>query len=124
MVIDDEEMILNATRGLLEQWQCTVMTATSGVDALEQLSMSPRAPDAVICDYRLRAGEDGITVLGALRSEFNEDIPALLVTGDTGPERIQAAQASGFSVLHKPLQEQQLRDALTLLLGVAPPIPA
>jgi CheY-like chemotaxis protein len=117
-VIDDEEMILNATRHLLEQWECTVVTAISGRNAMEQLSTSSRAPDAIVCDYRLGSGENGLAVINTLRSEFNEDIPALLVTGDTGPERLREIEASGMSVLHKPVQEKTLRDALGQLLGV------
>ena len=117
-VIDDEEMILNATRGLLEQWECKVVTAVSGASALQQLSTSPRAPDAIVCDYRLRGGENGLSVIDSLRSEFNEDIPALLITGDTGPERLREIQASGLSVLHKPVRDEALRDALGRLLGV------
>jgi CheY-like chemotaxis protein len=117
-VIDDEEMILNATRSLLEQWDCTVVTAVSGRKAMEQLSTSPRAPDAIVCDYRLRGGENGLAVIDSLRSEFNEDIPALLITGDTGPDRLREIEASGLSVLHKPVTDQVLRDALGRLLGV------
>jgi CheY-like chemotaxis protein len=119
IVIDDEEMILNATRGLLEQWQCTVVTAVSGRNAVEKLSTSPRAPDAIVCDYRLRDGENGLSAIEVLRAEFNEDIPAVLVTGDTGPERLREIEASGMSVLHKPVPEQVLRDALGRLLRVA-----
>lgn len=119
-VIDDEEMILNATRSLLEQWDCTVVTAVSGRKAMEQLSTSPRAPDAIVCDYRLGGGENGLAVIDSLRSEFNEDIPALLVTGDTGPDRLREIEASGLSVLHKPVADQALRDALGRLLGVEP----
>jgi hypothetical protein len=65
-------------------------------------------------------------VIDALRSEFNEDIPALLITGDTGPERLRDLErqargtASGISVLHKPVKDSDLRDALGSLLGVAP----
>ena len=119
-VIDDEEMILNATRSLLEQWDCSVVTAVSGRTAMEQLSASPRAPDAIVCDYRLGGGESGLKVIDALRSEFNEDIPALLVTGDTGPDRLREIEASGLSVLHKPVEDRVLRDALGRLLGVEP----
>jgi two-component system, sensor histidine kinase len=119
IVIDDEEMILSATRNLLEQWQCTVVTAVSGRNAVEKLSASPRAPDAIVCDYRLRDGENGLSAIEVLRAEFNEDIPAVLVTGDTGPERLREIQASGMSVLHKPVPDHVLRDALGRLLGVA-----
>jgi CheY-like chemotaxis protein len=74
-----------------------------------------------VCDFRLGGGESGLAAIEALRSEFNEDIPALLITGDTGPERLREIEASGLSVLHKPVQEDVLRDALGRLLGVVHP---
>jgi CheY-like chemotaxis protein len=113
-------MILNATRSLLEQWECKVITAVSGAAAMQELSTSPRAPDAIVCDYRLRGEENGLAVIDSLRAEFNEDIPALLITGDTGPAPLREIQASGVQVLHKPVQDEMLRDALGRLLGVAP----
>lgn len=120
VVIDDEAPILDAMRELLEMWGCRVVTATSGDEALKKLGSSTRAPDMLVCDYRLRGNEDGIGVVGALRAEFNDDIPAVLITGDTGPERIREIQASGLKVLHKPLQENELRSVLSRL---ARPVP-
>ena len=46
---------------------------------LQQL-VTVSLPDLIICDYRLRAGENGIEVVEMLRNEFNVDIPAVLVT--------------------------------------------
>lgn len=116
VVVEDEQTILDATRALLEQWGCTVIAAVSGADAIAQASTGARVPDAIVCDYRLRGDEIGIDVIAQLRGEFNCDIPALLITGDTAPDRIQAIQASGLPVLHKPLQENVLRKALSQLL--------
>jgi CheY-like chemotaxis protein len=39
---------------------------------------------------------------------FRADLPALLITGDTAPERLREAMASGITLLHKPLSPQQL----------------
>jgi len=52
---------------------------------LERIATSPVRPDLIICDYRLRDGENGIAVIERLQSEYNEDIPAVLITGDTAP---------------------------------------
>ena len=120
VVVDDEESILAATREVLEQWQCTVMTATSGAAALEQLATCTRAPDMLICDYRLRNHETGIDVIEALRSEFNTDIPAVLVSGDSAPARMREAEANGLRVLHKPFNESSLRAAMTQILAGNP----
>jgi CheY-like chemotaxis protein len=115
-VIDDEVEILDATRVLLEQWGCNVITATGGAEAIERLNAGPRAPDVLICDYRLRGEENGLTVIAAVRQAFNQDIPVLLITGDTAAERIREIETSDFPVLHKPIEEQALMNALVRLI--------
>lgn len=103
-VIDDEALILDATRVLLEALGCTVLTASSGAEAMERLAASPRTPAAIVCDHRLRGTETGIEVIVALRDEFNRDIPALLVTGDTSPAAIKALLRTRLPVLHYPFK--------------------
>jgi signal transduction histidine kinase len=122
VVVDDEELILDAAQTLLTQWNCSVIAATSGHDALRQLADSLRPPDVLICDYRLRDEENGIGVVEAIRNEFNTEIPALLITGDTDPEQIRRITASGLALLHKPLSEDELHDAICAL--GKPPAPA
>jgi CheY-like chemotaxis protein len=75
-----------------------------------------RLPDLIVCDYRLRGTENGIEVVEMLRNEFNVDIPALLVTGDTAPDRLRDAEASGLPILHKPLNPARLRTRIANLL--------
>jgi CheY-like chemotaxis protein len=112
VVVDDEELIRDAVRVLLEQWGCEVVTADGGEMARARLCESRRAPDLLICDYRLRGSETGVDVIESLRNEFNADIPAILLTGDTAPERIQKIGSTGLPVLHKPLHEEQLGEAI------------
>jgi CheY-like chemotaxis protein len=69
-------------------------------------------PDVVISDYRLREHRTGIEAIGALRQLLGGQLPALLITGDTGPERLREAVASGIPVLHKPVSSSQLFHAL------------
>ncbi|MYM42010.1 ATP-binding response regulator [Duganella qianjiadongensis] len=117
VVIDDESMILSASRLLLEQFGCHVITASSGAEALQMLASSPCAPDAIICDYRLRDNETGIQVVTKLRNEFNLDVPAILITGDTSPQQIKTIASTGISVMHKPLQSQILQTTLISLIN-------
>lgn len=112
VVVDDEELIRDAVRVLLEQWGCEVVTADGGDMARARLCESRRAPDLLICDYRLRGSETGVDVIESLRNEFNTDIPAILLTGDTAPERIRKIGSTGLPVLHKPLREEQLGEAI------------
>ena len=119
VVVDDELPIREAMRRLLESWGHHVVVAGSGAEASALLAAEPRRPDAILCDYRLRAGEDGIAVILDLQSRYDTTVPAALITGDTGPERLRQAQASGLPVLQKPLGNARLRAAVGTLLREA-----
>ena len=117
VVIDDETAIQRAMSSLLTGWGHDVVTGGSGDEAMQQLSSRPDRPDLVICDYRLREGENGIGVIQRMRSEYNQDIPAMLITGDTAPDRLAEARASGLILLHKPVPNSKLRAAIINLIG-------
>jgi CheY-like chemotaxis protein len=106
-VIDDDLEILRSTRMMLESHSVAVFTATTGNDAIRYLGQSGRIPDLIISDYRLGA-EDGIQVIERLREEFNTQIPALLITGDTSTELVALFRSSGFLALYKPISGEQL----------------
>ena len=65
----------------------------------------------------MRQGENGIETVEYLRSQYNDDLPAILVTGDTAPEPLQQAQQSGFVLLHKPVSPESLRTAIAEALA-------
>jgi signal transduction histidine kinase/CheY-like chemotaxis protein len=115
VVVDDEVVVLNATRALLEAWGCEVVTAESGALAIERLAVASRAPDVLLCDYRLRAPENGLLVMENLREEFNRQIPAAIVTGDVLPETAELQAAGDVAVLHKPVADALLRETLERL---------
>ena len=46
-------------------------------------------------------------------------IPAMLITGDTAPDRLAEAQASRLLLLHKPVSNGRLRAAIVNLVGQA-----
>jgi len=116
-VVDDESDIREATRELLVRWNCEVVVAEGGDALRAALAMTRKPPSVLICDYRLRDGETGLDVIAAMRDEFNSDIPALLITGDSDA-RLRAAESDSLFVLHKPLAPARLRAAITQLLQV------
>lgn len=115
-VIDDDLLIQQAMRLLLPSWGYDVAVAGSGAEMLEQLENPASTPDLIICDYRLREQETGVQTIARLHQRFGRSIPAMLVTGDTAPDCIAEAQASGFALLHKPLSNSRLRAAIGNLL--------
>lgn len=119
VVIDDEVAIREAMATLLGGWGYEVITAGSGDDALKRLVTCTISPDLIISDYRLRNSETGTEVIERLRSEYNDTIPAMLITGDTAPDRLADAQASGLLLLHKPVSNGRLRAAIVNLVSQA-----
>ena len=115
-VVDDEPTVLEAMSRLLHSWGLQVVAAESGPLILEKLASASRVPDAILCDYRLRSGESGIEVIRAIREEFNSDIPGALITGDTDPDRLKEALASGLPLLHKPATPARVRALLAQML--------
>ena len=119
VVVDDEALVREGMQGLLASWGCRVLSVASGDEALAALAGEGRTPDAIICDYRLRGEENGIAVIQRLQSTCAADVPAVLISGDTAPERLREAKASGYRLLHKPVQPAKLRAVLSHLCSLA-----
>ncbi len=119
LIVDDEATVLRAMQNLLTSWGLDVITAGSCNEMLAQLASCDVRPRLIICDYRLRDGERGINVIRRLQSEYNDDIPGVLITGDTAPDRLKEAQESGFVLLHKPVPNARLRATLSSLMRPA-----
>jgi len=115
-VVDDEPPIRDAMREMLGRWGCTVTAAESGRELLERLAQSGTTIDFLICDYRLARGESGLDAVSDVRQSLQRSLPTLLVTGDTGAERLREAHESGYALLHKPVAPVQLRQAIYRLL--------
>ena len=116
VVIDDDALVLDGMRGLLQSWGCRVVTADSGDAALAGLADHQEQPNLVISDYFLANGTTGVDVIERLRGVFAEPIPAFLVSGDTTRERMRDADALGLPLLHKPVSPMALRSMVNQLL--------
>jgi two-component system, sensor histidine kinase len=111
LIIDDEADVLGAMTSTLNEWGCTVFQAQSAEEALNNLTQIDE-PDMIVADYRLRENNTGTQAIESIRLAAKRNIPALIVTGDTAPERIQQARESDFMILHKPVRPAQLRLAM------------
>jgi len=107
VVIDDDPMICEATKMMLELYGAEVITAESGDAAIQALIFSPRSPDLILSDYRL-IDETGLDSIEKIRSEFNEDIPAIIITGDTAPAELKLLRDAGLEILYKPVPADAL----------------
>ena len=117
LVIDDEPAIRDAVCEVLRRWHCEPIAAGSAADAVRLVRQRGRAPDAMIVDYQLEHGESGLDAIVHLEAAFGAGVPAVVVTGDTQPERLREANDIGYPLLYKPLAPMRLRAALSAALA-------
>ena len=113
MAIDDEPMQLEAIRSFLKALRCTVITASNAKEAEAKLAVAGRPADAIIADYRLRGEETGVMAIKRVRQATADSTPGILLTGDTEPARLREAESSGFCLLHKPINPDELVQKVT-----------
>ena len=109
LVVDDEVQIRESMALLLTELGYEVLTADGTEQALQALDTGP--VDMLLCDLRLREGDDGLRTIGAVLAR-QPQVRVALVTGETSPERLQQIEASGVLVFHKPVSLATLRPFL------------
>ncbi len=122
LLLDDEADIGDAMTALLASHgvQLEVVTHEAAAEqAFTQAVLAARPFAALICDYRLAKGADGLEAAHRLRARFNPELPVLLVTGETSPQRLQRVRDSGLPVLFKPVVAQALLQTLARLTAKA-----
>jgi PAS domain S-box-containing protein len=115
LVVDDDPDISQALLDFLEHDGYRVDVAATGFEALarsKRLSYS-----AVILDIGL-PDVDGLVVLSKLQ-EYDPQLPIIILTAFTAPERTAGAVGHGaFALLTKPYNREQLRGTLRRAIGV------
>jgi len=109
-LVEDNPMVRRALVDGLQGVGHQVLAADTKAALLAELA--PPAPDIVVSDYRLTAGETGIDVIAALRMQYGAALPAILITGDTDPALLRRMTEGGIVVLHKPLDLETLQAYL------------
>lgn len=110
LIVDDEEGIRGGMSALLEEAGSVVDCACDSAEALERFAANP--PDLIVVDFRLGPTDNGIDIIKLLR-ERRPGLPAFLMTGETAPDRLRAAQDADICVLHKPVPPHVLLQELT-----------
>jgi signal transduction histidine kinase/CheY-like chemotaxis protein len=116
LVVDDDTLVRFSTAGILESWGCHVSVAENLQDVMEKYGDA--CFDLVICDYRLPDG-DGLMFVELIKEQCEIQPAFVLVSGDTDPEILQAANQCGVHLIYKPVRPAKLRSLMLFLLRKA-----
>ena len=107
LVIDDEEVVLDACLAMLADSDCETTTATNGEEGLRLAAEV--SPDLVFVDVKM-PGLPGLEVLERLRSS-DPSIVAIVITGyATVSLAVEAMKRGAFDFLPKPFTPDEFRE--------------
>lgn len=109
LAVDDEADVALGTKTLLEEMGCQV-TIVSGTEEAVQAARGQK-PDILLVDFRLRDDDTGLKTVRAVRERY-PGLPAIMISGDTAPDRIREANDAGLELLHKPVVVDDLKRAI------------
>ena len=114
LVVDDELVVRDVVRKLLEPKGYRVTTASDGKEGLDRVSDG--APDLVLLDLKM-SGMDGVEFLRRFR-EKHADVPVMVVTGYPDSDlMVQAMRFGPVMLLAKPVENEQLLRAVGVALN-------
>jgi PAS domain S-box-containing protein len=111
LLVEDDDDVRAASRGMLEDLGYQVREAASGQQALDLLR-EVDGVDIVFSDVIMASGMTGVD-LAQILSEERPDLPVLLTSGYTAQRVLPTTQKGDQIVLHKPYTLQELSAALT-----------
>ena len=127
LVVADDAATRAGLTSLLASWGLEVVAAANAADLWPKLLAFPDVPDLIIMDLSMDDEADGPAVIDRLREEYNQQIPALLVSADLSPLRLKQALAKGLVLLDKPPSPRSLEQAVAAALAprrtAAAPLP-
>ncbi len=123
-IVDDDEDILEGLQLQLETWGCITRTFDSPEQIQSFMEGNRELPKLLISDLRLRDHRNGIEVIKMVDKHCTGNLAAIIITGDTGPERLQEVTKAGFPLLHKPVTAEKLHQTIIETLKSVEDIPA
>ena len=119
LLVDDDPAVTEAMFELLSTWGMACLTCQDVAAASEAIHWFK--PDVIMTDYRLKGAQNGLEGVALLRGALQHPVKAVIVTGDTAPDIVQAALAANVLLIHKPVHAQRLLDTLVGLISSTSP---
>lgn len=109
LCIDDETLILDGMRALLERWGCKVFTVQRIEEAGRICAQEPIK--VIFADYQLKQDITGLDLLIKLIAR-DPDLRVSLLTAEATPDVANRASEHGIMVLNKPADPDEIKQFL------------
>jgi PAS domain S-box-containing protein len=120
LMVEDEPLVRDTTREILERFNYRVVTANNGVEAMKCYSERQSEIKAVLTDLAMPM-MDGIATIRALR-QMSPGIKIITMTGAGSKDRVAEARNLGVAIsLEKPFTAGPLLESLQKILHPTEP---
>lgn len=117
-LLENDAHIRDAYQQALKRLGFEVVVFSEDEAELQQQLAHLHHIDCLLTDYHL-THHTGDVFISRIRDEFNETIPAIIVSGDTSPAALHKLQALSLSVLHKPVDIEVIAQEIQRLIAPA-----
>jgi len=121
LVIEDDPAVREMIKLLLDGEGHRTFVAPDGPKALALTAQGATRPDLVIADYNLPRDLNGLAAIESLQNQLQQEIPAIVLTGDISTDTLREIAFHGYVHLNKPVKAQQLTGLIQRLLKNARP---
>lgn len=104
LVIDDEAIVSDFIKRIIEKSGYSAIVCTSSLEAL--CITENTTPELIISDFNLPCCNDGVDLCLSIRQRTNRNMPVIIISGQTQNEF--KARDRGFEFLGKPFNPQDL----------------
>lgn len=112
LIVEDDPMVVRSWIHFLTVLGLRIEIAADLGRALHLLD-SGFEPNYLLCDLRLRSGDNGYSVLQQVLNR-HPDISCALVSGEFNAPELQEAESEGVTVLRKPVSGEELQRLFEL----------
>lgn len=114
LILEDEELLLQAIVRKLESNKIKPIACKSGVEALNILNNLDKVPDAIWLDYYLK-DMNGLDFMNSIRMNKRfSNIPTIVVSNSASPDKVSSMLALGVKKYYLKA-ENKLDDIIAIL---------
>lgn len=119
LLVENDLELRRAMTLLLEKWDISVLDVHGSADAIDLLNEIEIAPDAMLVDYQLDDGENGLDLIAQIQARHGP-LPTRLISANRSPELRAQCAARDIELLNKPIDARTLERFLTGALKTVP----
>lgn len=119
LLVEDNPQLAHAMTAMIENLGGTVIHAHTAEEALGILSEIQLVPDALLIDYQLGTGRNGIELLEELTNRYGP-LPAAIVSAERTKFLRERCKTLGVQLVAKPVEKARLTELFLDMFDTAP----